>query len=72
LILGLWKIGLLFVVCFIDHTVLMKIGYIVAFVLYLRIIFIDENKFSTLLKLIVGIGIVLFFLSLKYFRKKKL
>ena len=48
----------------------MKIGYLVTLVLYLRLIFLDEQKLSTMLKLIIGFGIVLFILANKYFKKK--
>jgi hypothetical protein len=48
----------------------MKIGYIVALILYLRIIFIDENKLSTLLKIMIGFGIVFFILAIKFFKNK--
>jgi hypothetical protein len=48
----------------------MKIGYLIALVLYLRIIFIDEQKVSTMLKLMIGFGIVFFILAIKFFKKK--
>lgn len=50
----------------------MKIGYLIALILYVRLIFIDESKLSTILKVVITFSIVLFILGLKYFQKKKM
>lgn len=50
----------------------MKIGYVVASILYLRLMLVDENRLSTILKVVITFSIVLFIFGLKYFQKKKL
>lgn len=54
-----------------NHTK-MKIGYIIALILYVRLIFIDESKLSTILKVVITFSIVEFIFGLKYFQKKKM
>lgn len=56
----------------VNNETIMKFGYVVAFILYLRLMLVDENRLSTILKVVITFSIVLFIFGLKYFQKKKM